>query len=211
MKINFLIVSSFLITTDKGVRIINDPYYYNYQPDDPPPGSIARPPIAEYADVVTMTHGHFNNGFIHTIKGVPRLYNGGAPAEIKGVRFSSVATHHLYGHGKNNIITIEADGIRILHMGDFGQSMLYDEQVEQIGSVDILITPWLDRTPLILDQLKPKVVLPMKEARVDDYMKSLKGFTDLTDKTSEVEFTAKTLPSEMKVLMLKSSLDSPMP
>jgi len=210
MKLNFLIVSSFLITTEKGVRIINDPYYYNYKPDNPPPNSIERPPINEYADIVTMTHGHFNNGFMCTIKGVPRLYNGGAPAEIKGVKLSSVTTHHLYGHGKNNIITIESDGIRVLHMGDFGQSRLYDEQLEQVGRTDILITPWLDWTPMIMDQLKPKVVLPMKEARVDDYMKSLKGFTDLSGKTSEIEFTAKTLPSEMKIFMLKSKLESHM-
>jgi L-ascorbate metabolism protein UlaG (beta-lactamase superfamily) len=207
MKINFFIVSSFLIVTDKGVRVIADPYYYNYKPDNPPPGSTDRPPIAEYADVVTMSHGHFNNGYIHSIKGIPQLYTGGAPAELKGVKFSSVTTHHLYGHGKNNIITIEADGIRVMHMGDFGQNKLYDEQAAQVGRVDILITSWLDFVPAILSQLKPKVVLPMKEARVDDYMRSFKGFTDLSGKISELEFTAKTLPSEMKVIMLKTSLE----
>lgn len=208
MKLNFLIVSSFLITTGKGIRIVADPYYYNYKPENPPPDSMERPAIKEYADIVTMTHGHFNNGFMHTIKGVPRLYNGGAPAEIQEVKLSSVTTHHLYGHGKNNIITIEAEGIRVLHMGDFGQSMLYEEQVAKVGRVDILITPWMDWTPVILDQLKPRVVLPMKEARIDDYMRKLKGFTDLSDKTSEVEFTSGTLPSEMKVFMLKSALEN---
>jgi hypothetical protein len=48
----------------------------------------------------------------------------------------------------------------------------------------------------------------MKDARVDDYMSGLKGFTDLSGTTSEVEFTAKTLPSEMKVIMLKQSLET---
>jgi L-ascorbate metabolism protein UlaG (beta-lactamase superfamily) len=208
MKINFFIVSSFRIVTGKGLRIIIDPYYYNYKPDNPPPGDTDHPPIAEYADVVIMTHGHFNNSFIHSIKGVPQLYTGGAPAEIKGVKFSSVTTHHLYGHGKNNIITIEAEGIRILHMGDFGQKRLYDEQTARIGRVDILITPWLDFIPAILDQLKPKIVLPMKEARVDDYMRSFKGFIDLTNKTSEQEYTRDILPSEMKIIMLKQSLET---
>ena len=207
MKINFFIVSCFLITTEKGVRIIADPYYHNYRPDNPPPGLTVRPPIAEQADVVTMTHGHANNGYMHAVKGVPQLYTGGAPAEIKGVKFSGVTARHLYNHGKNTIIGIEADGIRIWHMGDFGQDKLYDEQLARMGGVDILMTPWLEWTPTILGQLKPKVVLPMKEAHVDNYMRSMKGFSDLTGKASELEFTSKTLPSEMKVIMLQPSLE----
>jgi len=41
-------------------------------------------------------------------------------------------------------------------------------------------------------------------------MRSLKGFTDLTDKTSELAFAAKSLPSEMQVIMLKQSLETHM-
>jgi len=205
MKIRLLTVSCFLIITDKGVRIITDPYWHNYIPDNPPPGQTEHPPISEFADVVTMTHEHFNDSYIWAVKGLPRLYTGGAPAEIKGVKFSGVVARHI-GNNQclNTIIMIEADGIRMVHMGDFGQNRLDDEQLVKIGRVDILMTRWSDM-PVILHQLKPKVVLPMKNARADDYMRSLKGFTRL-DNTSELEFKARTLPSDMKVIMLTPEL-----
>jgi L-ascorbate metabolism protein UlaG (beta-lactamase superfamily) len=205
MKIKLLTVSCFLITTDRGVRIITDPYWHNYIPDNPPPGQTEHPPIAELADVVTMTHEHFNDSYIWAIKGVPQLYTGGAPAEIKGVRFVGVVGRHI-GNNQclNTIIMIEADGICMVHMGDFGQNRLYDEQLAKIGRVDILMTRWSDM-PVILDQLRPKVVLPMKNAREDDYMTGLRGFIRL-DNTSELEFRAEALPSEMKVMMLTPSL-----
>ena len=219
MKIKWFNISSFLITTDSGVRIITDPYFHAYNPPDPPPGwNSNRPPVAEYADVVTITHHHSDHSFPCAIKGVPRLYMGGPSVEIKGVKFSGVATlHDNYGEyggalpvptrGLNNVIGIEADGICVLHMGDYGlQEKIYDEQLAKIGRVDILMTPWGDFIPGIISQLKPKVVLPMHHSTVDQ-VKNIKGFMDMTNKTSEVEFTAKTLPSEMQVIMLKASLE----
>jgi L-ascorbate metabolism protein UlaG (beta-lactamase superfamily) len=95
-----------------------------------------------------------------------------------------------------------------MHTGDYGQKRLYDEQVAMLGRVDILMTAWGEWVTALFEQLKPKVVFPMHHARVDDYMRSFKGYTDLTGKTSEVEFTAKTLPSEMQIIMLKQSLET---
>lgn len=95
-------------------------------------------------------------------------------------------------------------------MGDYGQKRLYDEQVEQIGGVDILMTPWGGWVPSLIEQLKPRVILPMHHARIDDYMRSFKGFIDLTDETSDLEYTKDTLPSEMQVIMLKNSMETNM-
>jgi L-ascorbate metabolism protein UlaG (beta-lactamase superfamily) len=108
-----------------------------------------------------------------------------------------------YGRGINSAIGIEADGLRVRHMGDYGQKQLTDEQIERFGRVDILLIPWGDWTPALLHQLKPKVVFPMHHAKVDDFMRSLKGFSEID--SSEVEFNASSLPSEMKCLMLKQS------
>jgi L-ascorbate metabolism protein UlaG (beta-lactamase superfamily) len=219
MKIKWFNVSSFMLTADNGTRVITDPYAYNYKPQLmplPPNYEANRPGIEEYADVVTMSHGHFDHSYVGAgnIKGVPRLYTGGAPREYKGVKFNGVAAYHdpidHNHHGIVNIIGIEADGIRIHHFGDYGQRRLYDEQVALIGRADILMVPWGEWVQALIEQLKPRVVLPMHHARVDDYMRSLKGFTDLTGKASELEFTAKTLPSEMQVIMLKNSLETHM-
>jgi len=220
MKTKWFNVSCFLITTEKGVRSITDPYQYNYKPADPPPEYEGdRPPVAEIADVVTISHPHADHSYVWSITGLPQLYNGGANAEIKGVKFSGVATlHDNYGapggvpmRGPNGLIGIEVDGIKIWHMGDFGlQKKLYDEQLAKMVKADILMTPWDMPEAIqneVLSQLKPKVVFPMHHVRVNDYMRSFKGFTDYTQKTSEVEFTAKSLPSEMQVIMLKPALE----
>lgn len=219
MKIHWFNVSSFMITTDNGTRTITDPFAYNYKPQllPLPPGfEENRPPIGEVADVVAMSHGHFDHSYVGAgnIKGVPKLYTGGESREYKGVKFTGVSAYHdpmdHNHHGWVSLIGIEADGIKIRHMGDYGQKRLYEEQLEQIGRVDILMTPWGGWIPPLVEQLKPKVILPMHHARIDDYMRSFKGFTDLTNETSELEYTKDTLPSEMKVIMLKNSMETNM-
>jgi L-ascorbate metabolism protein UlaG (beta-lactamase superfamily) len=206
MRITLFDESCFIITLDSGIQIVTDPYYHSYQPDDPPPDMTMRPPVSERADIVTISHGHFNNSYIHAVKGVFQLYTGGAPAEIKGVALRGVASRHLYNHGENAVICMTAEGIRIVHMGDFGQEKLTKAQLADIGAVDILMTPWLDWTPAVLDRLSPKVVLPMKGARVDDTMKQFPGFTDASDRTSELPFSASDLPSGMRVILLQPAV-----
>jgi len=208
MKFKWLSAACWLITTNEGVRIITDPFFQSFVPEGAPPAGGYPPErrgIDEYADIIAMTHGHFDHSYVYRVKGVPQLYTGGAPAEIKGVRFTGVnAFHDNYGDGdRGNVscIGMETDGLRVRHMGDYGQKALADEQLEQIGRVDILMTPWGDWTPALLDQLKPRVVFPMHHARVDFFMRSLKGFSQ--PDTSEVEISAGTLPAEMKCLMLK--------
>lgn len=217
MKIKWFNVSAFMITTEKGVRIITDPFAYNYKPQLlplPPNFEKDRPPIGEAVDVVTLSHGHFDHSYVGAgnIKGVPKLYTGGKPQEYKGVKFSGVTGYHdpvdHKHHGFVTLNVIEADGIRILHTGDYGQKRLYDEQTAQLGKIDILMTAWGEWVQSLFEQLKPKVVLPMHHARIDDYMRSLKGFKDYTNKTSELEYTKKTLPSEMEIIMLKHSMET---
>jgi len=210
MKIKWFGVSSFLITTDEGARIITDPYQHNYIPegDLPPDYNPNAPGITERADVVTMTHSHSNAAYIWSVKGVPQLYTGGMPVEIKGVRFSNVVTLHHSNHGYNNIIGIEADGIRIRHLGDMGIRALNDEELAQVGVVDILMTPWDMSHELqkeVLIQLNPRIVLPMHFASADEYMRSMKGFT-MMDNVSELTITKESLPLEMQIIMLKPAL-----
>ena len=59
-------------------------------------------------------------------------------------------------------------GLRVLHMGDFGQSRLTEEQRKAIGRVDVLFIPvggfvTIDarQAKMIVEELKPAVVFPM--------------------------------------------------
>ena len=218
MKFQWFGVSHFLITTDAGVRIATDPFQYNIIVDQKPKdANIIRPTYSGEADVVTISHSHGDHSYIWAIQGVPLVYTGGAPEEFKGVKFSSVASYHGMYLGLNNIIIIEADDLRICHVGDHGH-VLNDKQIEEIGRVDILMTNW-DDDPMemtfevldvVLNQLKPKVVFPMHHVIVNEFMTGRKGFVDLTvDNVTEVEFTAESLPSEMQVVLFKPSLGNP--
>ncbi len=61
------------------------------------------------------------------------------------VRFRTIASFHddQSGgrRGKNAMFLVVADGVRILHCGDLGQTKLTEDQLRQIGKVDILLIP----------------------------------------------------------------------
>lgn len=217
MKFQWFGASHFLVTTETGVKVAMDPFQYNIivdGPEPPPGGNVIRPTYTGEADVVTMSHGHFDHSYICAIGGVPRLYTGGADQTYRGVQFSSTTTYHGENRGLNNVITIEAEGIRACHVGDHGH-VLTDRQVAEIGRVDILMTNW-DNDPVemtfevlekVLAQLKPRVVFPMHHVVVDDFMTKRKGFMKMD--VSEVTFTADTLPDEMKVMLLTPDKGNP--
>lgn len=221
MKIKWFGASHCLITTDTGVKIATDPFHncdlHDDDPAPPPYGSQIRPTYTGEADIITISHGHGDHNYVWNIKGLPRIYMGGPPQEYKGVKLSSTTTFHGDNRGTVECICIEADGIRILHNGDQGV-VFTDEQLEEIGRVDILMTNWDDDVvempfhilDIVLKQLNPKVVIPMHHCLVDEFMTGRKNFIDhRLDNVTEVEFKPDTLPSEMTVMLIKPSLGNP--
>jgi L-ascorbate metabolism protein UlaG (beta-lactamase superfamily) len=64
------------------------------------------------------------------------------------------------------------EGLRVVHLGDLGQTELTDKQVENIGSVDVLLVPVGGQftvngseAPAIVNQIEPRVVIPMHYAQ----------------------------------------------
>ena len=61
------------------------------------------------------------------------------------VRFRSITSFHDdqsgYKRGKNSMFLIEADGVRILHCGDLGQTQITEGQLQEINNVDVLLIP----------------------------------------------------------------------
>ena len=69
--------------------------------------------------------------------------------------------------GDNIIYKIIAGGINLVHLGDLGH-ILTDEQIEAIGTTDVLLLPVggnytvnADEAYEIAQQLKPKIIIPM--------------------------------------------------
>ena len=94
------------------------------------------------------------------------------PKTVKDVRIRNVGTFHDtqqgMERGRNAVFVIEADGLKIVHLGDLGH-ILTDEQVRQIGPMDVLMVPVGgvytingSKAKEVVAQLKPKrYILPM--------------------------------------------------
>lgn len=99
-------------------------------------------------------------------------YSPSAQYSDHAVRFRTIASFHddQSGgrRGKNAMFLVVADGVRILHCGDLGQTKLTEDQLRQIGNVDVLLIPvggvyTIDGKEAvgIVEQISPRYVVPI--------------------------------------------------
>lgn len=127
--------SCFLITTDNGTRILTDPC----------DRSTGYPAVHDIeTDIVTVSHDHFDHNYVEAAVGEPVVVRTIGETVVGDVRFTGIATWHdeVEGakRGPNTVFVIEADGMRIVHLGDLGH--MPDASVyAAIGKPDVLLTP----------------------------------------------------------------------
>lgn len=88
--------------------------------------------------------------------------------ERKGVFIQGIESLQPDKKSKNIIYVIEAEDVRIAHLGYFGEGDISEEQLEEMGTVDILIIPVDgDKTisyaeaAKIVARVEPSIVIPM--------------------------------------------------
>lgn len=124
------------------------------------------------ADLVLVTHEHKDHSNVKGIEGNPFVISGPGEYEIKDVFVQGIPSFHDAVSGKergtNTIYTIEAEDIRICHLGDLGQKELTSDQIEKIGEIDILMIPVggvytisAKEAVKIMSQIEPSITLPM--------------------------------------------------
>jgi L-ascorbate metabolism protein UlaG (beta-lactamase superfamily) len=208
--------SFFTVTSSQNVTVAFDPYHtqngINYAP----------PPV--HASAVFVSHDHFDHNNIDLVKGMDKtemlpIKRGTREGRLDlgrdNIRYKSVFSYHDADQGKkrggNTINIITVDGVRICHMGDIGTTLTAD-QVKQIGAVDILLIPvggvyTVDAAgaTAIVDQLKPKVVIPMhyKTPKVAFPLNGvepfIKGKKDVEHGGDTYEFTKRGLPKSTTI------------
>jgi len=213
MNIKWLGHASFLITSDTGIKIITDPYETG--------GGLSYGGIKESADIVTVSHDHFDHNNVAAVPGNPQVVRGTAKA--RGMEFKGIPTYHDEAQGgqrgKNTILCFEVDGIKVCHLGDLGHQ-LSEGQVAEVESVDVLLIPvggyyTIDAgvATAVCNQLQPRVVIPMHYktgkcdfpiAGVEQFLQGKKGARRLD--ASEVEFKSGELPPTTQIIVLKSAL-----
>ena len=191
MKIEGLGHSCFLMTTHAGTTILTDPF----------DGSIGYDEPAVEADIVTMSHGHYDHHNDKAPKHVSRYIEKSGRTEEKDVVITGIDSFHDEKRGllrgKNVIFVYETDGLRVAHLGDLGH-ILKDKQIDAIGKIDVLMIPvggifTLDAgmAKKVTEQIGPRIILPMhyqtKRLTLGKTIGSLDAFTCLFDKVAYAE------------------------
>ncbi|MDY6861606.1 MAG: MBL fold metallo-hydrolase [Thermodesulfobacteriota bacterium] len=218
MRIKWYGHASFLIESEKGTKIITDPY----QPGGYD-GAIKYGKIPDIADIALISHSHPDHDYPQGLSGSPEQIKKAGVSMSSGITFCGMETFHDTSEGKergeNIIFTFEMDGLNVCHLGDLGHP-LSPGQVEEIGAVDILFIPVggfftidADEAKRIVNIIKPKITVPMhfKTEKVDFPIEKVDGFVkDLKEvkrlKESEIEINKNNLPEEPAVIVLNHAL-----
>ncbi|PIR72104.1 MAG: MBL fold metallo-hydrolase [Candidatus Nealsonbacteria bacterium CG10_big_fil_rev_8_21_14_0_10_36_24] len=167
MNINWYGQSCFQISSSQGknnhVSTLIDPFEESIG---------LRLPRKLEADVVLITHNHLDHNNVKAVSGRPFIASGPGEYDIKGICIQGIPAFHdnVQGkeRGRTTIYTIEAEEIKLCHLGDLGQKELTHEQLDKIGEVDILMLPiggffTIDAQEAIkiMAQIEPKIIIPM--------------------------------------------------
>jgi L-ascorbate metabolism protein UlaG (beta-lactamase superfamily) len=155
LAIKWLGQACFLITTMGGSNVVVDPFG----------DGLGYKPPAVKADIVFVSHDHFDHNAVGVPTGNPKVVRPlsgtksvrqafpiGQPTRTSGsgdrgadiIHCTSIPSWHDSSGGKdrgaNTIRVFEVDGLRVCHLGDLGH-VLTAEQVKAIGTVDVLMIP----------------------------------------------------------------------
>jgi L-ascorbate metabolism protein UlaG (beta-lactamase superfamily) len=186
---------------------------------DPFPPNIGYTLGKQTVDIVSISHVHPNHSYNEGINGEYRLVKGPGEYEIAGVLILGLSTYHdaVKGQskGKNTIYLFEVDGVTICHLGDIGH-VLGDEEVEEMGNVDILLVPVGGVSTInasmaaeTVRKVEPKIVIPMhyktpKTNReldpVDNFLKEMGQST--VEPRPKLTVSKSNLPLVMQVVVL---------
>ncbi|MDN5345018.1 MAG: hypothetical protein PWQ18_1132 [Clostridia bacterium] len=214
--------ASFYLESPAGGRLVTDPY----GPQVSPAATVVT------ADVVTISHEHWDHNYLEGVKGNPEVWRGLSPdgatwekvdKTCKDVHAYTVPAYHDDAagakRGKNAVFVFEIGDLRLAHLGDLGH-LLNEDQVRQIGRLDGVMIPvggyfTIDAGQAwqTVEALKPRVVLPMHYlvpgmqgfpiAGVDEFTAGRANVRRFGE--VKVDLRPETLPQETEVWVLAAS------
>ena len=179
MEIKWLGHACFAIN-HKGYTVVLDPYNSKY--------TYGYPKLQVKADKLLVSHEHYG----HNCREAVTL--SGKPESACPFQISSFSVDHdtLGGKMRGSCLVhiLEADGIKLVHMGDIG-TMLNGGEVSRLFGADVLLVGAGSCTALpaqevwrLSEELLPKVIIPM-HYRFKNYgtrrLEHIEALTDLFD------------------------------
>ena len=161
MKIRYIGHSCFAVETNAGNRLVIDPY-------DP---SIGLTPVNETADVLLITHDHPDHAYADGVHGDYERIDAPGTYEVHGMKIRGLQVPHdsVQGADRGYVTAylIEADGLRLLHLGDVG-AMPDEEFMSGLGRIDVLMIPVggtftvdAQGALAISERIAPNLIIPM--------------------------------------------------
>jgi L-ascorbate metabolism protein UlaG (beta-lactamase superfamily) len=132
------------------------------------------PPIEDVeAELLLVTHEHPDHYAVDAVGGSPQILRSTAGTFESPIgEVIAIASEHddTAGtkRGANIIFRFAVNGLRVCHLGDFGQTALRPEQQRAIGEIDVLFIPvgagptvGGEPAAAIVRALRPRLVVPM--------------------------------------------------
>ncbi len=203
--------SMFEIMSAAGVKIATDPYNEQIK---------SRLPEVS-ADIVFVSHDHFDHSNVSIISGDPVVLDTPAQSVEKGIEFEGILTHHDTNQGElrgqNIIFKFKVDSITFAHMGDLGH-VPGEELFIKLEDVDILMLPvggtyTIDANTAvdIIKRIKPAVAIPMhyketdSKLQVDTVDRFLSDFSAYIKKGHSVLVAKDGLPENTEIWLMQSA------
>lgn len=210
MNISWFGHSCFRIEAKEG-SILTDPFSKDV--------GLRPPKIKD--DIVLVSHQHEDHNNIGDTNPEAFIIKNPGEYEKQGIAIHGILSYHDKTQGSerglNTIYIIKSEDMTICHLGDLGHK-LTDEQVEQIGDVDILMIPVGGTFTInykeaveVISQIEPKMVVPMHyklqglKYDLDGVEKFTKELGLRPEKTDKLKIAKKNLPTEeMKLIILSN-------
>ena len=160
MKFKWWGHSCFLIESDNK-KIITDPY------DD----SLPYKKVDDSADLVTVSHDHFDHNAVERLEGDFEVVKNKEGYQDGDLEIKAIPSYHDKNEGEdrgeNLIFTIDFGDKKVCHMGDIGHP-LGEKEFSELEDIDILLIPVggyytinADEAFEIAEKIDPEFIIPM--------------------------------------------------
>ncbi|MGM9572288.1 MAG: MBL fold metallo-hydrolase [bacterium] len=208
MKLQWCGQSGFLLTSDRGTKILTDPFnkHLGY-------------PVPRYeVDAITVSHNHYDHNYIRAVPNytdIPVLRTVGR-WQIKDIALTSYKAFHDESEGaergENLIFIFQCDGLRIAHLGDLGHFLPSEDCFYHL---DVMLVPLGGRpytigaseARLIMQRFKPRLLIPMHyktatlKYQLEDLTSFLAGQEAVFWPNSTVEIKRDNLPLQSTIVV----------
>ncbi len=174
------------------------------------------------ANLVLVSHNHFDHNNAEMVKGVRHVLNKIEPFPflMGSVRIVGCSSYHDDYQGRdrgdNIIFKWKMSGLTFVHMGDYGEAGLSLEQAECIAGADVLMIPVGGVSTIsckkayeIAEALNPSIVIPMHyktnccKMDINDAEEFVSFFNNPVFHPSTITISSDKIPDETELWVLE--------